>query len=98
MAGTVTLCIFCMQPTMAVKVDRKGRPYLSCLACNTRVFLRGQHHMHGYAMAVKTLLADPDAKQEWIDAAVAIEKGGMVGSGVEPLTSAPEPAKEKASA
>jgi len=34
-------CTFCGLDEMTIASDRRGRPYLSCEACSTRVFVRG---------------------------------------------------------
>lgn len=34
------VCIYCGSDGMSAKFDCKGRPYLSCECCNTKVFTR----------------------------------------------------------
>ena len=35
------MCLSCLNPLMAAKADKKGRLYLSCEGCSSRLFLKG---------------------------------------------------------
>lgn len=41
---TVSSCPFCLAPHLTTKLDVKGRPFVMCLACGCRAFLRGLNH------------------------------------------------------
>lgn len=41
-------CILCFSPDgMEVRADRRGRPYCTCAACGSKVFLRGARSFRG---------------------------------------------------
>lgn len=42
------VCFFCLNDqTAELRVDKKGRPYLSCMACGTRCFMPHPSAMAG---------------------------------------------------
>lgn len=45
-------CIHCLQPEgLALKIDRKGRPYAHCRTCSTRTFhYDDRHALYGVAL------------------------------------------------
>jgi hypothetical protein len=58
-------CLHCMTPdVMAIRFDKKGRPYTACETCGTRAFLRGTLALNG--IAVGSVLI-PQALQQMAD-------------------------------
>lgn len=49
------ICVFCGQPLMQVKYDRKGRPYLACAGCGTKVFTRGMETVAMYGVVAEAI-------------------------------------------
>ena len=60
MFGEPTLvCLMCWNVSAVKRLDRKGRPYITCLSCGTKIFTRmGDAALIGYAKAVDFLTAD----------------------------------------
>lgn len=42
------LCLFCLREAAIPRVDKKGRPYLTCGWCGARSFLRSFECLNGY--------------------------------------------------
>lgn len=43
-------CPCCLELTLEVRFDVKGRPYCTCTSCSARIFLRGTQSLVGIAM------------------------------------------------
>lgn len=41
-------CPLCNLPTAEVRNDKKGRPYATCVSCNSRMFLKSARALSGY--------------------------------------------------
>jgi hypothetical protein len=50
-------CVFCLhdEPSMILKLDKKGRPYFVCEHCTARVFSRARMAMKGPEILWKPL-------------------------------------------
>lgn len=59
-------CLYCLQPdSYEVRLDKRGRPYMTCIACGARTFLRGAHSLRGPQMLWGPLtLALEDGEEE----------------------------------
>lgn len=53
-------CLFCLMPTMEIRSDKKGRPYMTCTSCSVRVFPRGRITLAVYATIAELLDQRPD--------------------------------------
>lgn len=50
-------CLCCLRPDgVAVKVDRKGRPYMTCGWCGARTFLHSPEGLRGVMLLAPTLM------------------------------------------
>lgn len=49
------LCVFCLNATMDLRYDKRGRPFLACLGCGTKVFTRGLQALGNYAVIAESL-------------------------------------------
>lgn len=49
------LCVFCLTDGMDLKYDKRGRPYLACAGCGTKVFSRGLQSIGNYAVIAESL-------------------------------------------
>jgi LmbE family N-acetylglucosaminyl deacetylase len=48
-------CVFCGQEGLEVRQDKKGRPFMQCAKCTTRVFIRHPQHLAMYEASVNAL-------------------------------------------
>jgi len=71
-------CLFCAAAkAMEIRWDKKGRPYMGCRACDSRVFSRG-----ALRIAIYSVLADVlDASADWaaVHEAAALRVGSILG-------------------
>ena len=84
MAGEVTLCVFCACNSMRSLLDRKGRPYLSCYRCGTRVFVKDFIGVAGYGRCVESL-DYPRYLREFQFQADLIARGGLTVAPMPPV-------------
>lgn len=46
--GQTFKCVYCLEDDgMIVRLDKRNRPYMVCLACGARTFLRGRMSLRG---------------------------------------------------
>ncbi len=50
-------CLCCLgRDTVALKLDKKGRPYSTCWSCGSRIFMRGRRGLRGLSVLAPTLV------------------------------------------
>jgi len=65
-------CLNCLTPnTVALKLDKKGRPYSSCTMCGTRAFIKTRIGLRGF------IVLAPQVMALWEQATTAVD---IVGS------------------
>lgn len=66
------LCLSCLRVGAVYKLDRKGKPYVSCHRCGSKCFLHSREALRGAALA-RSLLAEIGEERitAWADARLA---------------------------
>ena len=77
-------CFFCLSSSsVVVKMDKRGRPYASCIACNARTFCPTPQALRGFKLFGETLFAQvralvapriPQADASIFDAAAQVRE------------------------
>lgn len=51
------LCLFCLRGDARIRIDRRGRPYVSCGHCGTRSFMPSFDALNGYRLLAPEIAA-----------------------------------------
>ena len=44
------MCFFCLEHLGRLKIDKRGRPYISCGSCGSRTFMHSNRALNGFRL------------------------------------------------
>ena len=60
----VTNCPVCGWPNLSLRIDKRGRPYLLCTICSTRIFPRTDDGVFGVIGIMNVVAKHPELRNE----------------------------------